>query len=113
MSNVFLTATEARSGARNNLTIFNEIRDLEAKILIEVDLGNLEVTVDDTVMTSTDPNDIAVSQSYFDVWQNLATDRVLDDQMNEVIKHFEALGYSIVRKFNTETNTTFFWELKW
>ena len=113
MSNVFLTATEARTGARNNLTIFNEIRDIESKILVEVDLGNLDVVVDDTVMTSTLPPDLPVSQAYFDVWQELATDRVLDDQMNEVIKHFESLGYSIVRKLNTDSGTTFFWELQW
>jgi len=113
MSSVFLTANEARSGSRDNSLIFTEIRSIESEILTAVGLGNLSVTISDTVMTATDATGIIVSKVYSDVWQSLVENKVLDLQMNEVIDHFKSLGYSIVRMLNTTTNTTFVWVIMW
>jgi len=198
-SSLFPTGPEARVGARNNIIIFNEIRDIEYAILTAIDAGQLNVAVENTFMTdtilflpvqidnfnlSTDvittiaphdltngvpvrfqstgtlPNPISQnlfyyahvltttdfkicitqpdavaginfidintpgtgtatlrrqnqSELYFLSWKNLVPNRVLEDQMNQVIQNFKNLKYSIVRKTNPETQTTFFWELQW
>lgn len=198
-SALFPTGPEARIGARNNLVIFNEIRDIEFAILNAIDAGQLSVIVEDTFMTSTTlfslitvesvntvtdviessiphgltsgvpvrfqstgtlPNPISQnfiyyanvigptefrlaltqadavagtnlvnintpgtgtasfrqqsqSQLYYLAWKELFPNRVLEDQMNQVIQNFKNLQYSIVRKTNALTQSTFFWELQW
>lgn len=49
----FLTAQEARTLARKNLIIFNEIRSIENSILLAIDSEQLSTTVSNTVMTDT------------------------------------------------------------
>lgn len=53
------------------------------------------------------------SRLYYQVWQGLIKDRALQIQMDQVEKYFKDLNYSIVRKTNTSTNNTFYWEIKW
>lgn len=198
-SSLFPTGPEARIGARNNIVIFNEIRDIEFAILAAIDAGQLGVAVENTFMTNTAlfspvvvqsfnlttdtivtltphgltsgvtvrfqstgtlPNPISQnlfyyanvinatdfrlalteadavagtnlvdintpgtgtasvrqqiqSQIYYLAWKNLVPNRVLEDQMNQVIQNFKNLQYSIVRKTNPLTQSTFFWELQW
>lgn len=50
---VFLTAAEARSSARSNLVIFDEVRTIERAVLVASDAGDYECTVNGTVMTET------------------------------------------------------------
>lgn len=50
---VFLNATEARSSARANLTIFDEVRTIERAVLVASDNGDYETVVIDTTMTNT------------------------------------------------------------
>lgn len=50
---VFLTAAEARSSARSNLVIFDEVRAIERAILVASDAGDYDCTVRDTAMTGT------------------------------------------------------------
>jgi hypothetical protein len=195
----FPTGLEARMGARKNLIIFNEIRDLEFAILTAVDAGQLSVIVENTFMTNTQqflpsqiqsvnlttneittvashglttgvpvrfqstgtlpspisqnlfyyarvvsPTEFSIclteadavagtnivdinttgtgtasvrqqtqSELYYLSWKNLVPNRILDDQMNQVIQNFKNLQYSIVRKTNPQTQNTFFWELQW
>ncbi|MCS7316745.1 MAG: hypothetical protein NZZ41_00280 [Candidatus Dojkabacteria bacterium] len=52
-NNYFLTAIEARVGARKNLIIFNEVRAIEEGILNAIELGQLSVNVENTYMTDT------------------------------------------------------------
>lgn len=103
-NNVFMTAEQARAGARNNLLVHNEIRDIENRILTAVDVGHLSVLVGNTRMTT--------QQDYYKVWQKLQTDRVLDDQMNEIIKYFTNLGYTITRK-QVPNTPLMNWEIYW
>lgn len=49
----FLTAQEARTLARKNLIIFNEIRSIENSILLAVDSEQLSTKVSNTIMTDT------------------------------------------------------------
>jgi len=107
MSNVFLTATESRNKARNDLLIFDEVRTIERAVLNILDTDAYELYVSDTIMTDTTPTSDSIS--YFNVWQKTETDRVKTEQMNKVITYFEDMGYSIVRVLNSTTNTTFKW----
>jgi len=106
-------STEARSVARNSLVIFREINAIMEQIITDAGNGLYETTVDDdTTMTDSTPTD-ADSLAYFSVWQGITTDRAKTDQMNQVISHFESLGYSIERRTNTSTETTFKWVINY
>mgnify|MGYP006899576341 CR=1 FL=1 len=53
------------------------------------------------------------SVSYYSVWQGVATDRGKSDQMSQIIKFFENLGYQIDRQTNTATGKTFKWVISY
>lgn len=53
------------------------------------------------------------SVDYYIVWQGTATDRAIQNQMNQVIKHFSDLGYKIERLTNTSTSRTLKWYVYW
>lgn len=199
MTEVFPTAQEARSGARNNALIHAEIRDIEEAILTALESGLYSVQVGNTTMTSstvgspvtitdidtstdvlttgtvhnlvsgdvvqvsatttmpsplsatayyysnvltisafklaTTESDatagtnlidivtegagtitvtkLSLGQLYYATYKKYIKNRVFDDQMDQVITYFEKLGYSITRKTNGSTNSTFLWEVLW
>ena len=53
------------------------------------------------------------SVDYFQVWQGTETNRSLQNQTNQVIKHFVNLGFKIEQVTNTYTNKTFKWHIYW
>lgn len=53
------------------------------------------------------------SVNYYTVWQGTLTDRAIQNQMEQVIKHFSDLGYKIERLTNSSTNRTFKWYIYW
>lgn len=53
------------------------------------------------------------SVDYFSVWQGTLTDRGLQNQMEQVMRHFVNLGYKIERVNNTNTGKTFRWHIYW
>ena len=57
------------------------------------------------------PNPTSVE--YYTVWQGSATDRAIQNQMSQVMKHFSDLGYKIERLTNTSTSRTFKWYVYW
>ena len=57
------------------------------------------------------PNPTSVS--YYTVWQGTLTDRAIQNQMEQVMKHFQDLGYKIERLTNSSTNRTFKWYIYW
>ena len=105
MKNVMLTATEARSKAQNDLIIFNEVRNIELAILTASADGDYEITIDTTTMTT--------SAMYANVWKGVIADRAKEIQMSTIIKYFTDLGYSIERRSNPTTGTTFDWQVFW
>ncbi len=93
---------------------------------IDTDDDNLKIAQTNALALAGTPLDLAAlgtgsfqlkallqSELYFEVFKGLLTDRVLKQHMDEVIKHFEALGYIIFRSTNTTTNTTFDWIVRW
>jgi len=57
------------------------------------------------------PNPTSVD--YYASWQGTLTDRAIQNQMQQVIKHFSDLGYKIERLTNTVTSRTFKWYVYW
>jgi hypothetical protein len=53
------------------------------------------------------------SVDYFNIWQGTASDRGLTNQMEQVIKYFQNLGYKVERLTNTNTSKTFKWYVYW
>ena len=53
------------------------------------------------------------SLSYYTVWQGTSTDRAIQNQMEQVMKHFSDLGFKIERLTNSSTNRTFNWYIYW
>jgi hypothetical protein len=100
-----LTAVQARNKAQNDLTIFNEVRDIEEAVLSACIDGVYNITLDSTTMTT--------SVIYANVWKGVVADRSKEIQMSAVIKYFTDLGYSIERRSNTTTGTTFDWQVFW
>lgn len=107
-----LTAAQARAKARNDITIFNEIRNIEDAILNAANTGELEVIVSGTGMTDTD-SEIATAREYFKAWQGSFPNRAKEQQMANVIEYFINLGYQIDRRVNPSTGDTFRWLVYW
>lgn len=102
-----LTAKEARLRARDNTTIHSEISAIESAILVAVDNGLLTVAVNTSIMTS-GPDD----EDYWNVWQGNSTNYTFQDQMDQVIKYFENLNYSI-EQLTAQSSNTFIWQISW
>lgn len=107
-----LTAAQARAKSRNDIIIFNEIRDIEDAILNAANQGELETTVSGTTMTDTDTG-ISTSREYFKAWQGSFPNRAKEQQMATVIEYFINLGYQIDRRVNPSTGDTFRWLVYW
>lgn len=112
MKTVMLTATQARSKARNDIVIFNEIRDLEEAIISAAGQGLLEVVIGTTTMTDF-ADGIATARLYSKTWQGIEDDRAREQQMAAVIEYFSNLGYQIDRRMNPVTGDTFKWHIFW
>jgi len=109
-----VSAQQARTTARNDLTIFDETSALMRQVIVDAGTGAYQTTIlDGTTMTESDPSATADAQAYFNVWQGTVTDAGKSDQMKQVISYFENLGYTIVRQTNTSTNTTFKWVINY
>ena len=59
--------------------------------------------------TASNPDSVA----YYNVWSGTVADRAKTDQMNQVVKYFENLGYTIERLKNTTTNKNFKWVISY
>jgi len=116
--NTFPTASEARSGSRNNLAIHSEIRWIEQKIYQTIEDGKLNVDVMDSPMTdplSYDPLNEAKldARDYYGALFSDVYDRSLREQIDIVQKNFRDLGYQITPLKNTSTGNTFMWRIMW
>ena len=100
-----LTATEARAKAKNDVVIFNEIREIEDSILYSIDAGQYSAEVTDTTMT--------LSVTYCNVWQGVSEDRAKFIQMGQIVTYFTDLGYSVERRINSSSSNTFKWIISW
>ena len=77
----------------------------------EIGAGTANASIGVVAGVYTLPNPTSIS--YYTVWQGTLTDRAIQNQMEQVIKHFSDLGYKIERLTNTFTNRTFKWYVYW
>ena len=77
----------------------------------EIGAGTANTSLGLTAGVYSLPNPTSVE--YYTVWQGSATDRAIQNQMAQVIKHFADLGYKIERLTNTSTSRTFKWYVYW
>lgn len=115
MSRVMLTAAEARAKALQDIIVLREIRDLEEEILLATAAGEVEVTVETTSTMAKNSSDTgyALAIEYFDTWTGARDDRQKYLQMEKIITYFSDLGYTIDRRINSSSNTTFKWTIAW
>lgn len=64
---------------------------------------------DNSTHTATNPESV----DFYSVWQGLTSDRAKLDQINQVTKYFENLGYTIDIRTNTSTDKTFKWTISY
>lgn len=76
-----------------------------------VGAGTANTALGLTAATSTATNPASVA--YFNCWQGTVADRVKTDQMNQVTRYFQNLGYTIERLKNTSTNKTLKWVISY
>ena len=107
-----LTASQARAKSRNDIIIFNEIREIELAILTAAGEGDLSIEVTGTTMTDTSTG-IATARDYFKAWQGSVPNRVKEQQMATIVDYFYGLGYQIDRRVNGTTGDTFKWSVYW
>ena len=105
-----VTGVVASKNASNNLVItYTTTAASTFTVVVGAGTANTALGLTAQTHTATDP----ASKSYFNVWSGTATDRAKTDQMNQVIKYFQGLGYQIERQTNTSTTTTFKWVISW
>ena len=105
IASIMLTATQARSKAQNDLVIFSEVRAIELAILTASAAGAYEIILNNTAMST--------SSVYFNVWRGNSSDRAKEKQMATIIQYFTDLGYTMERKTNASTGSTFNWIVYW
>ena len=105
-----LSGLVASKNASNNLVLtFTTTAASTFTVVVGAGTANTELGLTAQTETATDP----ASKSYYNVWSGTLADRAKTDQMNEVIKYFEGLGYQIERQTNTATTCTFKWVISW
>lgn len=106
MSKVFVTASTARSNARNASVIHSEVRDIETEILANIDQGLLFANVTaNTTMTD--------SNVYYYAYYGIESNATIVDQITTVKQHFENLGYGVNILTNPATNVNITWNISW
>ncbi len=109
MSGIFPKATDSRS-ASDLKAIHAEVCAIETAILEARCAGERTVTLCDTDFTNSIEHWVAFTDPVDPC--NFDQDQLLSLQ-NQVMECFTSLGYSIVRKTDTDTNNTFCWVTRW
>lgn len=103
--NGYFPGIVASANASNRLVLTRTTTAGAWTFTVGAGTANTALGLTATSYTATNPSSV----SYFNVWQGTSTDRAKTDQMNQVISHFESLGYGIEQRTNTTTNNTFKW----
>ena len=105
-----VTGVVASKNASNNLVI-TYTTTAASTFTVVVGAGTANTALGLTAQTYTAT--VPTSKAYYNVWNGRARIRAYTDQMNQVIKYFQGLGYQIERQKNTATTNTFKWVISW
>lgn len=106
-----LTGIVASKSATDHLVItYTTLQSTTWELTVGTGTANadLGLTTGD-VITATNPDSV----SFYTVWEGSTSDRAKTDQMQQVVKYFENLGYSVDQQINTTTNKTFRWVISY
>ena len=107
-----LAGLVASKNAANNLVLtFTCSQTTTWSFVVGAGTGtaNADLGLTDATNTATNPSSV----DYFDCWQGNATSRPKTDQMNQVVRYFQQLGYTIERLKNTNTGKTLKWVISY
>jgi len=105
-----ITGVTASKNTANNLVLtFTAQASVNWTYDIGAGTANLALGLTQATYTINNPSSV----DYFNTWQGTRTDRGESQQMDQVIRHFQNLGYKIERTVNTTTNSTFQWNIYW
>ena len=84
---------------------YTSVAQAEWTVTVGAGTANADLGIAAGTRTADNP----ASTSYYSVWTGTTTDRAKADQMSQVVKYFENLGYAIDRQANPATNKTLQW----
>ena len=118
----FPTGAQARERSQGNNVLAQQIAIMEVAVITAIASGTFTATISNTSTVSIQgttitgspmTNNDATGESYYKVWKGTTVSTLQTEQMSEVMTHFTSKKYTIVRKKNTTTNDTFYWEISW
>jgi len=101
----FYDAQDARYQSLNSVVIHTECNNIETNIIESVQSGNLDVSISNTTMTT--------SNAYYYAYYGVTNDPTKVAELQTVEQHFYNLGYNVVITFNTTTENTLVWNVNW
>jgi len=106
-----LTGIVASKSTTDHLVItYTTLQSTTWQLEIGAGTANTDLGLtDNSTVTATNPDSV----SYYTVWEGSSSDRAKTDQMQQVVKYFENLGYSVDQQINTTTNKTFRWVISY
>ena len=100
----------ASKNAANNLVLtYTAPAATSWTVVIGAGTANTALGLTAQTYTASNPDSVA----YYNVWSGTTADRAKSDQMNQVIKYFQNLGYTIERLKNTTTNKNLKWVISY
>ena len=105
-----VTGLVASKNAANNLVLtYTAVASTAWTVVLGAGTANTNLGLTAQTYTASNPDSVA----YYNVWSGTVADRAKSDQMNQVVKYFENLGYTIERLKNTTTNKNFKWVISY
>ena len=105
-----ITGVIASKNSSNNLVLtFTGQPSVVWTYTIGAGTANTKLGLTTGVANITTPTSV----NYFNTWQGTRTNRGESQQMDQVIKHFQNMGYKIERTTNTSSQNTYQWNLYW
>ena len=100
----------ASKNATNNLVLtYTAPASTSWTVVLGAGTANTALGLTAQTYTASNPDSVA----YYNVWSGTVADRAKSDQMNQVVKYFENLGYTIERLKNTTTNKNLKWVISY
>jgi len=100
----------ASKNASNQLVLTYETPQNGWNLIVSADSANATVGITAQTYDATNPESV----EYYQVWLGVNEDRKKSYELSQVVNHFQGLGYSILAKKNTDSDTSVIkWEIYW
>lgn len=100
----------ASKNASDQIVLTYETPQANWGLIISADSGNPTIGLTDGTYAAPAPESV----EYYQVWAGISEDRKKSYELSQVVNHFQNLGYSILAKKNTDSDTEVIkWEIYW